>query len=200
MRSRRVPLGVVIAAIGAAYYLCNTQQNPVTGEKRHVALSTEQEVALGLQTAPQMAAEFGGLHPDAAVQDYVERLGEKIVAQSAAKGSDYQYDFYVLADPETVNAFARASGLYSESGLRANALIALLREAECWTRDGAIGREKHRLRLFWNDVSRVPTLDPAVLRELADDLSGAQPEFERIAALRRQVENLLQQHRGVAPR
>jgi len=55
---------------------------------------------------------------------------------------------------------ARASGLYSESGLRANALIALLREAECWTRDGAIGRAKHRLQLFWNDVSRDPTLDP----------------------------------------
>jgi len=110
MRSRRVLVAFVIAAIGAAYYFCNTQQNPVTGEKQHVALSTEQEVALGLQTAPQMAAEFGGLHPDAAVQDYVERLGEKIVGQSAAKGSDYQYDFHVLADRETVNAFALPGG------------------------------------------------------------------------------------------
>jgi hypothetical protein len=36
-----------------------------------VALTPDQEVALGLQAAPQMAAEFGGLHPDPAVQDYV---------------------------------------------------------------------------------------------------------------------------------
>jgi len=110
MRSSRLLIAVVIAVIGGLYYFCNTQQNPVTGEKQRVALSTEQEVALGLQTAPQMAAEFGGLHPDAAVQDYVEKLGERIVAESAAKGGDYQYDFHVLQDTETVNAFALPGG------------------------------------------------------------------------------------------
>jgi predicted Zn-dependent protease len=110
MRSSRVVLALVIAAIGALYYFCNTQENPVTGEKQRVTLSPEQEVALGLQAAPQMAAEFGGVHPDPTVQDYVERLGEQIVAASAAKGSDYQFDFHVLRDTETVNAFALPGG------------------------------------------------------------------------------------------
>jgi len=110
MRRGRILIALVIAAIGAAYYFCNTQVNPVTGEKQRVALTPDQEVALGLQAAPQMAAEFGGLHPDPAVQDYVERIGESVVAQSEAKRAEYKYDFHVLADPETVNAFALPGG------------------------------------------------------------------------------------------
>ncbi|HEU5251674.1 MAG TPA: M48 family metalloprotease [Thermoanaerobaculia bacterium] len=110
MRSRRILIAFVIAAIGAGYYFCNQQVNPVTGEKQHVALTPDQEVALGLQAAPQMAEQFGGLHPDPAVQNSVEAIGEAIIARSAARGSGYQYDFHVLRDPETVNAFALPGG------------------------------------------------------------------------------------------
>jgi predicted Zn-dependent protease len=110
VRSRRLGIALVIAAIGIAYYYCNQQVNPVTGEKQHVAMTPDQEVALGLQAAPQMAEQFGGLHPDPAVQNAVEAIGESIVARSAARGSGYQYDFHVLRDPETVNAFALPGG------------------------------------------------------------------------------------------
>src|SRR5688572_8764766 len=110
MRSGRILIALVIAAIGGLFYFCRTEVNPVTGEKQRVAMSVEQETALGLQTAPQMAAELGGLHPDPTLQNYVEQLGERIVAQSAARGSTYQYDFHLLADPETVNAFALPGG------------------------------------------------------------------------------------------
>jgi predicted Zn-dependent protease len=103
-------IALAIAAIGGLFYFCRTEVNPVTGEKQRVAMSVEQETALGLQTAPQMAAEFGGLHPDPDLQNYIEQLGERIVAQSAARGSTYQYDFHLLADPETVNAFALPGG------------------------------------------------------------------------------------------
>jgi predicted Zn-dependent protease len=110
MRSGRLLIAIVIAVIGGLFYFCRTEVNPVTGEKQRVAMSAEQETALGLQTAPQMAAEFGGLHPDPALQEYVEQLGERIVAASAARGSRYQYDFHLLRDPETVNAFALPGG------------------------------------------------------------------------------------------
>ena len=110
MRSGRILIALVIAAIGGLFYFCRTEVNPVTGEKQRVAMTTEQETALGLQTAPQMAAELGGLHPDETLQNYVEQLGERIVGQSAARGSKYQYDFHLLADPETVNAFALPGG------------------------------------------------------------------------------------------
>jgi predicted Zn-dependent protease len=110
MRSGRLMIAIVIAVIGGLFYFCRTEVNPVTGEKQRVAMSAEQETALGIQTAPQMAAEFGGLHPDPALQEYVEQLGERIVAASAARGSKYQYDFHLLMDPETVNAFALPGG------------------------------------------------------------------------------------------
>jgi predicted Zn-dependent protease len=110
MRSRRVFIALVIAAIGGAYYWCNTQVNPVTGEKQHVALSPSDEVALGLQSAPEMARQFGGLHPDREAREYVRRIGQKVVAGSDAKTSPYPFDFHLLADPKTVNAFALPGG------------------------------------------------------------------------------------------
>ena len=40
-----------------------TQVNPVTGEKQHIAMSVDEEKALGLQAAPKMAEEMGGEVP-----------------------------------------------------------------------------------------------------------------------------------------
>lgn len=110
MRRGRILIALVIAAVGGLYYYCNQQVNPVTGEKQRVAMTPDQEVALGLQTAPQMAQQFGGVHPDSGVQQAVEQIGEAIVARSAARGSGYKYDFHLLADRETVNAFALPGG------------------------------------------------------------------------------------------
>jgi predicted Zn-dependent protease len=83
--------------------------NPVTGEKQRVALTPEQEVAVGLQTAPEVARQFGGAidHPMA---DYVKSVGRRVVERSAARNSPYRYDFHVLADAQTVNAFALPGG------------------------------------------------------------------------------------------
>lgn len=110
MRFGRTIIALVIAAISGIAYLTNTQVNPVTGEKQRVAMSPEEEVALGVQSAPQMAAQFGGLLPDAAVQDYVKQIGRRLVAASAAKNSPYRFDFHVLRDPQTINAFALPGG------------------------------------------------------------------------------------------
>src|SRR3954451_7174667 len=51
---------LIIALFGVATYFFETQTNPVTGEKQHVAMDVDQEMRLGLQSAPQMAAEMGG--------------------------------------------------------------------------------------------------------------------------------------------
>jgi hypothetical protein len=45
-------------------YFGTRQDNPVTGETQHVDISVDQEIAMGLQAAPEMAAQFGGLDPD----------------------------------------------------------------------------------------------------------------------------------------
>jgi predicted Zn-dependent protease len=111
-RSRlvRLAIGVVMAVVGLVSYYSYRQVNPVTGETQHITLTQDQEVALGLQSAPQMADDFGGLDPDPEVQSDVEDVGQRVVRRSVAGKTSYQFRFRVLADDETVNAFALPGG------------------------------------------------------------------------------------------
>ncbi|HYE76355.1 MAG TPA: M48 family metalloprotease, partial [bacterium] len=79
--------------------------------------------------------QYGGLHPDRAVAQQVKAIGQRIVQQSAAHKSPYQYDFHLLADPNTINAFALPGGqIFITAGL----LKALKSEAEL---AGVLGHE-----------------------------------------------------------
>jgi beta-barrel assembly-enhancing protease len=106
----RLLIAAVIAAVALVTYFGSRQQNPITGKTQAIALSREQEVALGLQTAPRMAAEFGGLDPSSAVQGAVETLGAQLVQRGALAATGYRFRFRVLADRRTVNAFALPGG------------------------------------------------------------------------------------------
>lgn len=108
----RIVIALVIAAIALAGYFLTTRReyNPVTQENQRIALTVEEEIALGLQAAPEMAAQFGGLHPDEQLQATIDEIGGQLVQQSEAGQTDYQFDFHVLADSETVNAFALPGG------------------------------------------------------------------------------------------
>ncbi|MGI8785488.1 MAG: M48 family metalloprotease [Acidobacteriota bacterium] len=110
MKRSRLLMGVVMVVMGLVTYYGYRQVNPVTGEVQHITMSQDQEVALGLQSAPQMADEFGGLDPDPEVQSDVEGVGQRIVSSSVAAKTPYQFRFRVLADTETVNAFALPGG------------------------------------------------------------------------------------------
>ncbi len=57
-----------------------------------------------------MAAQHGGLYPDKLLQDYVDQVGEQVVQQSAAESTPYPFEFHLLRDPQTVNAFALPGG------------------------------------------------------------------------------------------
>ena len=76
-------------------------------DRQHALLPLLLEV--GLELLPDRLGALR-LHPDPTVQSTVEQLGESIVARSAARGSGYQYDFHVLRDNDTVNAFALPGG------------------------------------------------------------------------------------------
>lgn len=106
----RILIGLAIAAF-AFYQKCmNTEENPYTGKDQAISLSVDEEIAIGLQSAPQMAQEYGGLHNDQKLQDDVDRVGNKLIKSSIAKETPYQYDFHLLADSETINAFALPGG------------------------------------------------------------------------------------------
>lgn len=103
-------IGLAMFGFQAFKYLTNTQLNPVTGENQRVQWSPEEEVQLGLQSAPQMAQQHGGLHPDQRAQDFLDQVGNKLVQSSIASQSGYPYDFHLLRDDQTVNAFALPGG------------------------------------------------------------------------------------------
>lgn len=103
-------IGLAMAAFQAFKYFTNTQTNPVTGEQQRVTWTTEEEIQLGLQSAPQMAAQHGGLHPDQAAQDLVDQVGARLSKSDVVRQSGYPYDFHLLADDKVVNAFALPGG------------------------------------------------------------------------------------------
>ena len=99
-----------MAAFQAFKYYTSTQTNPITGEEQRVQWNTEEEIQLGLQAVPQMAQEYGGLHPDQRAQDYLDQVGQKLVNSTIAAKTGYPYDFHLLADDQVVNAFALPGG------------------------------------------------------------------------------------------
>ncbi|MEL6911475.1 MAG: M48 family metallopeptidase [Cyanobacteria bacterium J06629_2] len=106
----RLVIGAIFAVFGMFNYFTNVSENPITGEKQRVQLSPQQEIVIGRQSAPKMAAQHGNLYPDQTLQDYIDEVGSRVVQSSAAKNSPYPFDFHLLRDPRTVNAFALPGG------------------------------------------------------------------------------------------
>ncbi len=106
--------GLLIAIVMAGFALCKyygtSQVNPITNETQHINMTVEQEIAIGLQSAPSMAQQHGGLHPDQRAQALVKEVGKRLVTNSIASQSPYRYDFHLLRDQRVVNAFALPGG------------------------------------------------------------------------------------------
>lgn len=107
--SARLILGVIIAVISLVSYLGSSELNPVTGENQYISLTVDQEIALGLQSAPTMIREYGGLYQDTDLQNQIQRIGNRLVQDSIAGTTPWQFEFYVL-DSDVVNAFALPGG------------------------------------------------------------------------------------------
>jgi beta-barrel assembly-enhancing protease len=112
----RIPPTLIIALVMAAFtlfkYYTNSTVNPITGEKQHIAMSPEQEMAMGLQSAPQMIAEMGGEVNGTEADALVKQIGAELVSKSEAGKTEYakNFNFHLLNDPRTVNAFALPGG------------------------------------------------------------------------------------------
>jgi predicted Zn-dependent protease len=135
MGRARLLIAAVLALFAVFTYFGSTSENPLTGEKQRVAMSPEQEIALGYKSAPEMAAQMGGVSQNEKARALVHQLGQKLVAGSFAAKSPYKFSFHVLADPKTVNAFALPGGpIFITEGL----LRQLKTEAEL---AGVLGHE-----------------------------------------------------------
>jgi predicted Zn-dependent protease len=103
---------IALVLVGAALftYFGSSVYNPITDETQHINISAEQEVALGLQAAPEMAQQYGGLSTDSRSTALVEQVCQQLVQNSAVSDSEYPFECHLLADTETINAFALPGG------------------------------------------------------------------------------------------
>jgi len=106
----RLLIGIAIVAFAYLRKCSQQEVNPYTGKTQAVSLSPEQEIAIGLQQAHIMTQQHGGLYPNEKAQALVDKVGAKLVNNTIAKKSGYQFDFHLLRDEKTINAFALPGG------------------------------------------------------------------------------------------
>ena len=112
MRSLRIlSIGVTALAVST----CAT--NPATGGRMLSLVSESQEIAMGRESDPAIAAQMG-LVPDSALQRYVSDIGMRLAR--ASERPDLPWTFRVVDDP-IVNAFALPGGfIYVSRGILAH--------------------------------------------------------------------------------
>ncbi len=80
---------------------------PVTGRSQLQLISEEQEIALGIKAYQEILSE-ARLSQDPEINGMVERMGRSIA--KVADRPDYEWEFRVIDDDETANAFALPGG------------------------------------------------------------------------------------------
>ena len=80
--------------------------NPVTGNRELALVSESQEIEMGRQGSADVIAAYG-LVPDAALQTYVNRIGQTLAAKT--ERPQLAWEFHVV-DDAAVNAFALPGG------------------------------------------------------------------------------------------
>jgi predicted Zn-dependent protease len=158
---------------------------PATGERVFNMLSWEEEVALGQEAAPEMESEFGGRHPDLALQAYVRTVGERVARSAQHEGMpELPYTFAVL-DSEVVNAFALPGGpVYVTRGL----LELMESEAEL---AAVLGHEISHVNLRHSAQQISRQMGFQVLLAAASAAAGGESSGEAIEALGKVVVGLV---------
>ncbi|MCB2409053.1 M48 family metalloprotease [Hymenobacter lucidus] len=91
--------------------------NPVTGKKEVMLVSKGQELAMGQQSDPAVAAQFG-IYPDQKLQNFINEKGKAMGAISHRP--ELTYTFRVVDSP-VINAFAVPGGyVYFTRGIMAH--------------------------------------------------------------------------------
>lgn len=92
-------------------------RNPVTGKKQLSLMSEEQEIAIGLQSHPEVVSSMG-LYKDAKLDTFITQKGRAMAAISHRPNLPYQFH---IVDSPVVNAFAVPGGyVYFTRGILAH--------------------------------------------------------------------------------
>jgi len=119
LKMRLIIAAVLVVFALVSYYGRPADENQITGESQRVAFSEEaDEVRMGLQAAPEMAAQFGGVDSDPRARTRVNDIGERLLKalddslEPGGRHNPYReaFEFTLLGDTQTVNAFALPGG------------------------------------------------------------------------------------------
>ena len=110
MGGSRIIVALVMAAMALISYYGSQSYNPVTDETQYITITEDQEIALGLQSVAQMSQMHGGAYPDENLQGFLDAVCDQIIFNSDAAQTDWPFECTLLADQETVNAFALPGG------------------------------------------------------------------------------------------
>ena len=92
-------------------------RNPVSGKRQVVLMSEAQEIEMGKSADPQIVAQFG-VYADTALQNFITRKGNEMVAKSHRPNLAYEFK---VVNSEVLNAFAVPGGyVYFTRGIMAN--------------------------------------------------------------------------------
>jgi len=106
----RIVIGLIIAGVAIFSFLSSKSYNPVTGENQYVSITPAQEIALGLQAEPDMLQQYGGEDTDPGRAAQVQKVGARLLQKSEAAQTEWQFQFHLLRDDQTVNAFSLPGG------------------------------------------------------------------------------------------
>ena len=89
--------------------------NPLTGQEELMFFSEDKDVELGEKYAPEIETALGGRFPDENLQNYVDRIGQRIAR--FCHRPDIAY-YFTVVDQKAINAFAVPGGyVFITSGL-----------------------------------------------------------------------------------
>lgn len=106
----RIIIGLVLAVFSLYSYFSSGTYNPITEETQYVALTPPEEIALGQEAVPEMAAQHDGFDHSQQDQQVVDDVCNRLLNSSVAGDTVWQFECHLLADTELINAFALPGG------------------------------------------------------------------------------------------
>jgi predicted Zn-dependent protease len=105
---RLVPI-ILFAVYGVYFWLSNRTEVPLTGRTQIVDMTTEQEMALGLQSYRQILSQEQVVDPESEVARTVAGIGQRIARAAADVDPGFDWEYNVI-DSGQANAFALPGG------------------------------------------------------------------------------------------
>ena len=119
------------------------------------------------------------------------RAGHQVVAFTRNGLAHVLFNARKYAD--AAQSFLQAARLFDRLDQTGDALTASLWEIESWARTGDHPRALHRLEIFRTAVARRDALDPFVVQQLEQALSGRDPDLPKVSEIRSRAEEEIRQ-------